>query len=115
LAAAARTLNGAADVTWKVERSDGFSRVTIDEIKDGPSGLSWTFRLVPFNLPPTKGATKETGKNQADIGSELETCVVELLSEPSIATRGATKPPRRLSGVAGGPVQGHQGRHRRGR
>jgi hypothetical protein len=94
-------LNGAADVTWKVERSDGFSRVTVEEMKDGPSGASWTFRLVPVELRATKSATIEKEPNSVDFGSESESCVVELLSEPEFATKSATRPKRRLTGLAG--------------
>ena len=95
------SLNGAADVTWKVERSDAFSRVTVEEMKDGPSGSSWTFRLVPVELRATKSATIENEANSPDFGSESESCVVELLSEPEFATKSATKPKRRLTGLAG--------------
>jgi AAA domain len=94
-------LNGAADVTWKVERSDGFSTVTIEEIKDGPSGASWTFRLLPFGIGATKSATIGFEEKTDEIGSEGETCVVELITEPNFATKSATKPKRRLTGLAG--------------
>ena len=94
-------LNGAADVTWKVERSDAFSRVTIEEIKDGPSGASWTFRLLPFGIGETKTKSNETERNQNETIPEFETCVVELLTEPNFETKNETKPKRRLAGMAG--------------
>lgn len=94
-------LNGAADVTWKVERSDAFSRVTVEEMKDGPSGASWTFRLIPVELRATKSATIENEANPVDLGSETESCVVELLSNPELATKSATKPRHRPTGLAG--------------
>jgi len=43
-------LNGASDVTMVVEKADGYSRVRIDEMKDGPEGQEWRFRLEPFQL-----------------------------------------------------------------
>ena len=94
-------LNGAADVTWKVERSDGFSTVTIEEIKDGPSNASWTFRLLPFGIGATKSATIDFDQKTDETGFESETCVVEIITEPSFATKSATKPKRRLTGLAG--------------
>ncbi len=86
-------LNGAADVTMLVEKFAGYSKVRIDEMKDGPEGQEWRFRLLPFDLSATSdnlGATSENG-----------TCVVELLSEPGEAQPSATKKPKPPVGVAG--------------
>jgi hypothetical protein len=71
------------------------------EIKDGPSGASWTFRLIPFNIGATKSATTDFDQKTNEIGSEDETCVVELMTEPSFATKSVTKPKPRLTGLAG--------------
>jgi len=87
-------LNGAADVTMLVEKAAAFSRVRIDEMKDGPEGQEWSFRLVPYVLDESLGDITETG-------SETSTCVVEILSEPGQvkpSTPKAKKPP---IGVAG--------------
>lgn len=87
-------LNGAADVTMIVEKTDAYSKVRIDEMKDGPEKQEWRFRLVSVELTETSDTPTETM-------TETSTCVVELLSEPTFAkpaeTR-AAKPPR---GVAG--------------
>jgi RecA-family ATPase len=46
-------LNGAADVTMLVEKTDAYSKVRIEEMKDGREGQEWTFRLVPYDLSAT--------------------------------------------------------------
>src|SRR5882724_8865784 len=46
-------LNGAADVTKLVEKFETYSRVRIEEMKDGREGQEWTFRLVPYELSAT--------------------------------------------------------------
>jgi hypothetical protein len=56
--------NGAADMTATVEKNHGYSTVRIDEMKDGPEGQEWRFRLVPFELErnnsdPPKHAPKQ--------------------------------------------------------
>jgi AAA domain len=98
-------LNGAADVTWKVERVDGMSRVTVEEIKDGPSGASWTFRLLPFEITTQQPRNNICNNENREIFPkatfEAETCVVDLLSEPGFATKSATKPKARPTGVPG--------------
>jgi hypothetical protein len=87
-------LNGAADVTITIEKSDAYSTATVSEMKDGPEGQTWRFRLLPYELSATSDTPRATSP-------EVAVCVVELLSEPSTAQPGATKtklPPR---GVAG--------------
>ena len=51
------SLNGAADVTMLVEKTEAYSKVRIDEMKDGREGQEWRFKLVPYDL----GATFEEG------------------------------------------------------
>jgi RecA-family ATPase len=41
-------LNGAADVTIAVEKGEAFSTARVDEMKDGPEGQEWRFRLLPY-------------------------------------------------------------------
>lgn len=84
-------LNGAADVTWEVKKLDGCSRVRIGEMKDGPEGVAWNFRLAPFDL----------GDTASEIGSESWTCVVETLTHPAEAQPCATKSKRSPMGVEG--------------
>jgi hypothetical protein len=91
------SLNGAADVTMIVEKTDAFSKVRIDEMKDGREGQEWTFRLVPYDL----SATFEAGCAPPSATSENSTCVVEILSEPGKAQPRATKKAAPPSGVAG--------------
>jgi hypothetical protein len=81
-------LNGAADVTMIVEKTDAFSKVRIEEMKDGREGQEWRFRLVPYDL----GATSLTSENG--------TCIVEIISEPSQAQQSATKSAKQPTGVA---------------
>jgi AAA domain-containing protein len=47
------SLNGAADVTMLVEKTESFSTVRVEEMKDGPEGQEWRFRLVPYLLSET--------------------------------------------------------------
>jgi hypothetical protein len=91
-------LNGAADVTMLVEKFETYSRVRIEEMKDGREGQEWTFRLVPYDL----NATFEAGCAPPSATCDNSTCVVKILSEPGKAQPRATSkkvaPP---SGVAG--------------
>jgi AAA domain len=91
------SINGAADVTMIVEKNDAFSKVRIDEMKDGREGQEWRFRLVPYDL----GATSEEGGSTCPATSENSTCVVEILSEPSQTQPRATKAAKPPAGVAG--------------
>jgi AAA domain len=87
-------LNGAADVTMIVEKTDAFSKVRIDEMKDGREGQEWRFRLIPYALTESLDTPSESC-------SESSTCVVELLSEPSQAKVAASKTKKPPSGVSG--------------
>jgi hypothetical protein len=88
------SLNGAADVTMIVEKAETYSTVRVDEMKDGPEGQEWRFRLVPYLLSETSDTPSETSQ-------EVSTCVVELLSEPSTAKPRETKKPKTPKGLAG--------------
>jgi AAA domain len=88
------SLNGAADVTMIVEKTDAFSTVRVDEMKDGPEGQEWRFRLVPYALSETSDTPSETSP-------EVSACVVELLSEPSAAKPRETKKVKAPRGVTG--------------
>jgi hypothetical protein len=44
------SLNGAADVTMLVEKTETYSKVSVAEMKDGRAGQEWRFRLVSFDL-----------------------------------------------------------------
>jgi hypothetical protein len=91
-------LNGAADVTMVVEKFETYSRVRIEEMKDGREGQEWTFRLVPYDL----SATFEAGCATPSATPEKLTCVVKVLSEPGKAQpRTTTKKVAPPSGVAG--------------
>jgi hypothetical protein len=90
------SLNGGSDVTWEVEKLDGYSRVKIEEMKDGPEGATWTFRLLPVEIGDPS-ATFDDAKE----GAETMTCVVEIVSEPALAQPSATKSKRPPTGVAG--------------
>jgi hypothetical protein len=91
------SLNGAADVTMIVEKTEAFSKVRIDEMKDGREGQEWRFRLLPYDL----GATFEDPRATSAQPTENSTCVVEILSEPSQAQPRATKATKPPAGVAG--------------
>ena len=88
------SLNGAADVTMLVEKTEAFSTVRVEEMKDGPEGQEWRFRLVPYPLSETSDTPSETSP-------EVSTCVVELLSQPSAAKPRETKKPKAPKGVTG--------------
>jgi hypothetical protein len=88
-------LNGAADVTIEVEKGEAFSTVRVDEMKDGPEGQEWSFRLVPFEIGE---ASASAG---ADTAANTATMVVELLCEPTLAGAHATKPAKAPIGVSG--------------
>lgn len=87
-------LNGAADVTMLVEKTEAFSTVRVEEMKDGREGQEWRFRLVPYLLSETLETPSETSP-------EVSTCVVELLSEPTTAKPRETKKPKAPKGVTG--------------
>ncbi len=87
-------LNGAADVTMLVEKTETFSTVRVEEMKDGREGQEWRFRLVPYLLSETSDTPSETS-------GEVSTCVVELLSEPTTAKPRETKKAKAPKGVTG--------------
>jgi AAA domain len=87
-------LNGAADVTMLVEKKDVYSKVRITEMKDGPEGQEWRFRLSPYPLT-------ETTENPTETSSETSTCVVEILSEPNQAKPSPSKSKKPPTGVVG--------------
>jgi hypothetical protein len=91
------SLNGAADVTMLVEKTEAYSKVRIEEMKDGREGQEWRFRLVPYDL----GATSDDPCATSAQPVENSTCVVEILSEPSQAQPRATKTAKPPTGVAG--------------
>jgi hypothetical protein len=91
------SLNGAADVTMLVEKTEACSKVRIEEMKDGREGQEWTFRLVPYDL----SATFDDGCAALPQPVENATCVVEILSEPGKAQPRATNKAKAPSGVAG--------------
>jgi hypothetical protein len=88
------SLNGAADVTMLVDKTESFSTVRVEEMKDGREGQEWRFRLVPYLLSETSDTPSETSP-------EVSTCVVELLSQPSVAKPRETKKPKAPKGVTG--------------
>lgn len=69
-------LNGAADVTMLVEKTETFSKVRITEMKDGREDQEWRFHLVPYVL----SATSDTPCATSAQPTENSTCVVEILS-----------------------------------
>jgi hypothetical protein len=89
--------NGAADVTLMVEKSETYSTVRIEEMKDGREGQEWRFRLVPYDLSATKSDSCAPPPQPV----ENSTCVVEILSEPGRAQPRATKKAEPPKGVAG--------------
>lgn len=90
-------LNGAADVTMLVEKTETFSKVRITEMKDGREDQEWRFHLVPYVL----SATSDTPRATSAQPTENSTCVVEILSEPSKAQPSATRQAKPPAGVAG--------------
>ncbi len=88
------SLNGAADVTMMVEKTEAYSTVRVEEMKDGREGQEWRFRLIPYLLSETSNTLSETSQ-------EVSTCVVELLSEPTAAKPRETKKPKAPKGVTG--------------
>lgn len=88
------SLNGAADVTMLVEKTEAYSTVRVEEMKDGREGQEWRFRLLPYLLSETSDTPSETSQ-------EVSTCVVELLSEPSTSKHRETKKPKAPKGVTG--------------
>jgi hypothetical protein len=91
------SLNGAADVTMLVEKTEAYSKVRIDEMKDGREGQEWTFRLVPYDLKAQLfGQVAPLSES-----CENSTCVVEILTQPGKAQPRATKKAAPPSGVAG--------------
>lgn len=87
-------LNGAADVTLRVEKGEAFSTVKVEEMKDGPEGQEWRFRLSPY-LPT------ETSNTATETMPEVSVCVVEILSEPTAPKPTVTKKPTAPRGVTG--------------
>jgi hypothetical protein len=95
-------LNGAADVTISVEKGEAFSTVRVDEMKDGPEGQEWRFRLLPY---PSDEAGTELKKRSIDDPpealTEASTCIVDLLSQPTTAKHSEANRARVPRGVAG--------------
>lgn len=87
-------LGAAGDVLIVVEKSEGHNTATVEEMKDGPEGTTWTFRLVPFDLSATLDDPCATMP-------EVAACVVEMLSEPASAQPRATSRAKPPAGVAG--------------
>jgi hypothetical protein len=87
-------LNGAADVTMLVEKTEAYSTVRVEEMKDGREGQEWRFRLLPYLLSETSDTPSETC-------AEVSTCVVELLSEPSTSKPRETSKVKQPRGVTG--------------
>lgn len=87
-------LNGAADVTMLVKKGQTHSTVAIEEMKDGREGQTWQFRLLSHvlerNLP-----------DPAETMPEFSTCVVEIVSEPTISKPSETKSKKPPEGVTG--------------
>jgi hypothetical protein len=75
-------LPAAADVMWYVERGEASNQATIVAMKDGEDGISWRFRLLPF-----EGAQQ----------SAANSCVVEILTEPEPAQQPAAKRSKKLN------------------
>lgn len=75
-------LPAAADVMWFVEKGEAANQATIVAMKDGEDGLSWRFKLVPY-----EGAQQ----------SAASTCLVEILDEPQHAQQPAAKRSKKLS------------------
>lgn len=87
-------LNGAADVTMLVEKGEAQSTVTVEEMKDGREGQAWQFRLVSHALERNFSDPTETT-------SEVSTCVVEIVSEPTTSKPAETKTKKPPRGVPG--------------
>lgn len=88
------SLNGAADVTMIVTKGDDSSSVRVDEMKDGPEGDEWKFRLVPFPLKAQQNEPRATS-------DATTTCIVELLSQPAASQQRATTAEKPIRGVNG--------------
>jgi AAA domain len=87
-------LNGAADVTITVEKNEACSTVRVDEMKDGPEGQEWRFRLLPYDLSVTTDTPSVTT-------AETTTCIVELIGEATQSKLRETKADRPPKGVPG--------------
>jgi hypothetical protein len=82
--------NGAADVTIEIVKSKGYSTATVVEMKDGPEGQQWRFRLKPRDGSATFADPPAT-----------TVCVLEMMSDPSTPQLSATNSERAPKGVAG--------------
>src|SRR5439155_4810247 len=78
-------LPAAADVMWYVEKGEAANQATIVSMKDGEDGLSWRFKLVPYEW-------EYFGAQQ----SAANTCIVEILNEPALAQQSAAIRSRKL-------------------
>lgn len=87
-------LNGAADVTMLVDKTETYSAVRVEEMKDGREGQEWRFRLAPYDLTVTSDTPSVTSP-------QVTTCVVELVSEPSTPKPAVTKRQKQPRGVTG--------------
>ena len=87
-------LGGAVDMTMLVEKTNGANTVTVTEMKDGPEGQEWRFRLVPCEL-------ERSISDPPEALTEASTCIVDLLSEPSRAKHTEAKKMKAPRGVAG--------------
>ena len=92
-------LHGALDVYLTVEKGDTSSTVRVEEMKDGPEGQEWRFRLVPYQAD--RDDEQRSISDTPEASTEASTCVVELLSEPTLAKHGETKKSKPPRGVAG--------------
>ena len=95
-------LNGAADVTIAVEKGEALSTVRVDEMKDGPEGQEWRFRLLPYQLDEAENdPEKRNILDPPETLTETSTCIVELLSRPGTPKHSETKKAKPPRGVAG--------------
>jgi hypothetical protein len=78
-------LPAACDVMWYVEKGEAANQATIVSMKDGEDGLSWRFKLIPYDW-------EFNGAQQ----SATTTCIVEILDEPQAAQQSATVRNRKL-------------------
>lgn len=65
-------LHGACDAEWEVLYKDGERSARLAKNKDGPSDITWKFRLQPTEL----GIDRD--------GDPVTTCTVEIIGEPAV-------------------------------
>ena len=76
-------LDGNAAAMLSVVKANGVSTVTIYRMKDGPDGLTWSFRLEPFEL----------GRDRN--GKMLTTCVCAAIDRPAYEEESAASAAKR--------------------